>query len=438
MDIMNKYFNRHSMNLYELILNRLFFSADYLKNRTISRELKAIEKFYSSNHKDKNQRIRINDFLNEVNNNVPYYDKFSNIDLENYPVITKKEISNSYNDFLSKKYQKEKLVSVSTSGSYGTPMTFYRSNEKRIRQTAEVLYFGKEIDYYIGRNHAFIRGISKSKLKLFLQNEIHIDPTHLDEESVKVIIQKLKRAKFIIGFPSVILSIIKTCESMKISPKDFNILGIISTSEPLFAEQRLKIKHYFNCPIVARYATEELGIIANQCVHTESYHINEASFVVEILKKDSDEKAADGEEGRIVVTDLYSNAMPLIRYETGDLGTMTKGCSCGYDGKVLKTISGRKIESILDENNNEVSPFSINVKMKDYKNIYQFQFIQEDYNRYKLLLIVSEEFEGEKVILSGLKKILGKNANIQMELVESIPPLPSGKRPYIINKLNNR
>src|SRR5699024_9727277 len=114
---------------------------------------------------------------------------------------------------------------------------------------------------------------------------------------------------------------------------------------------------FFNCPVVARYATEELGIIANQCLHTENYHVNEGSFIVEVLKKNSNNQVDPGEEGRIIVTDLYSNAMPLIRYDTGDLGVIKKGCSCGYKGKILKTISGRKIQNVLDAKGQEISPF---------------------------------------------------------------------------------
>src|SRR5699024_2887670 len=133
---------------------------------------------------------------------------------------------------------------------------------------------------------------------------------------------KIKRTKFIIGFPSVILSLIQYCRKVGDTSKDFKILGIITTAEPLTENQREVMKDFFNCNVVARYAMEELGIIANQCVHNESYHINEASFILEVLKKESDDAADIDEEGRIVITDLYSNAMPLIRYDTGDFGVL--------------------------------------------------------------------------------------------------------------------
>src|SRR5699024_11761244 len=83
-------------------------------------------------------------------------------------------------------------------------------------------------------------------------------------------------------------SLIQYCERMGDTSQDFNMLGIITTAEPLTVGQRKVMKDFFNCDVVARYAMEELGIIANQCIHTENYHVNDASFILEVLKKDND------------------------------------------------------------------------------------------------------------------------------------------------------
>lgn len=421
------------MGFYETLINKAFFLVDRLRGKRILNELKTLEDFYEK--EQKNEHGRLNIFLNDLNRNVPFYVDNPIHDFNKTPISTKGDINKNFNELISVKYDKENLIKVTTSGSYGTPMAFYRNKNKQLRQTAEVLYFGEKLDYFIGRNHAFIRGVSKSKLKLLLQNEVHIDPTHLDSKSLQEIIEKIKKTKFIIGFPSVIMSIIKYCKEAGVLSSEFNLIGIIATSEPLSESQRKAMAEFFACPVVARYATEELGIIANQCLDTEEYHINEASFIVEVLDKDSNNTLELGEEGRIIVTDLYSNAMPLVRYDTGDFGILEQGCTCGYKGKILKKITGRKIQNLIDVNGNEVSPFSINVKMKDYINIYQFQFIQENYNEYNMLLVVNESFDENENLLNDLRKILGKSANIKIEKVDDIAPLPSGKRPYIINKL---
>src|SRR5699024_9527202 len=392
--------------------------------------------FNRSKNKEAKQKILLNGLLEDAKNTTSFYKSHRNKSFKQLPIITKTFLSDNQKEFLSNKFNKEELVKVSTSGSYGTPMRFYRNKRKQLRQIADVIFYGNYVNYYFGRDHAFIRGVSKSKLNLLLQNEVHIDPTKLEDVSLEKIRRKVKKTKFIIGFPSVILSLIQYCERMGDTSQDFNMLGIITTAEPLTVGQRKVMKDFFNCDVVARYAMEELGIIANQCIHTENYHVNDASFILEVLKKDNDIAAEKGEEGRIVITDLYSNAMPLIRYDTGDFGILQETCSCGYNGKVLTSISGRKIQSILDSKGNKISPFSINVMMKDYQNIYQFQFIQEDINKYQLLLIINNKFNAKEAILRDLYKILGENADVDISIVDEIKPLPSGKRPYIINKLN--
>jgi len=425
------------MDLFELLRNRMFFLVDkLLRNKKVTNVLTSLEEFDQSKNKSHIQNVKKDNLLADVKSSTEFYKTFGSTNFNQLPIITKEYLAENREKFISNRFNKDDLIKVSTSGSYGTPMSFYRTKQKQMRQIAEVIFLGKHINYYIGRHHAFIRGVSKNKINLLLQNEVHIDPTKLDEPSLEKMRKKVKKTKFIIGFPSVILSLIKYCEEMGDTSKDFKLLGIITTAEPLTENQRGLMKGFFNCNVVARYAMEELGLIATQCVHTENYHINEASFIVEVLQKESDSTATFGEEGRIIITDLDSNAMPLIRYDSGDFGVLQQRCSCGFDGKVLKTISGRKIQNILDSQGNIISPFSINVMMKDYENIYQFQFVQEGINQYHLLLITNSKFKGKESLLADLYKILGTDANIEVFIVDEIKPLPSGKRPYIINKLD--
>src|SRR5699024_5551212 len=285
----------------------MFFFVDKLRKNTLKGVLDSLEEFNKSKNKEAKQKSLLNGLFEDAKNTTSFYNSHRNKSFKQLPIITKTFLSDNQKEFLSNKFNKEDLVKVSTSGSYGTPMTFYRNKIKQFRQIADVIFFGKHVKYYFGRDHAFIRGVSKSKLNLLLQNEVHIDPTKLDDDSLEEMRRKVKKTKFIIGFPSVILALIQYCQRVGDTAKDFNMLGIITTAEPLTNNQREVMKDFFNCDVVARYAMEELGIIANQCVQTENYHVNDASFIIEVLKKENDNTADIGEEGRIVITDLYSN-----------------------------------------------------------------------------------------------------------------------------------
>lgn len=133
---------------------------------------------------------------------------------------------------------------------------------------------------------------------------------------------------------------------LELFTNESDIKTIISTSETLTTEVREKLRAFFgeNVKIVARYSNTEQGVLGQE-FEEDKYIINWASYFIEILKMDSDEPAAEGELGRIVVTDLYNLAFPLIRYDTGDVARMVYPES-GLP--YLENLYGRRMDLIFD------------------------------------------------------------------------------------------
>ncbi|MBS4192610.1 phenylacetate--CoA ligase family protein [Bacillus sp. FJAT-49705] len=429
---MQKYYDLSNMNFLELARNRAFFLADKIFRKGIAGNLKDIENKMERTASSQ----ELHSILRHAAETVPYYKWIKgDINIRSFPVVNKAIIRGNPDVFISDDHDIDNLYSVTTSGSHGTSMKFYRTKEKKIRQIAEVLYFSKQTNFYFGVKHGFIRATHpKGKMSLALQNELHIDPTKINKEFLEKIRLQLKEMKVIIGFPSILYEIAHFCLKRGDSPSSFNLRGIITTAEPLLDYQRETIEGAFGCPVHTRYATEELGLVAVQNPHDLSYRVNEATFYLEILKLDSDDPCEEGEEGRIVVTDIYSFAMPLIRYDTGDLGCYKLVNKNGMKAKFLTYISGRLIEMSLTPEGEKISPFSINVKMKDVKNVKKYQFVQKTQKQYVMKLVVDENYQDNEKIKGILKRILGKNADISIEILDSIPTLPSGKTPYIINE----
>ena len=165
------------------------------------------------------------------------------------------------------------------------------------------------------------------------------------------------------------------------------------------------------------------------------YCLNWASYYFEILKMDSDEPAEEGELGRIIVTDLYNKAFPMIRYDTGDVARMKKG----VDGRLpeLSELYGRRMDLIYDVNGEVVSPFLLCRTMRLSKGIEQWQFIQESETTYKLKITSNsaEKLSLEKE-LNEFQGTLGKGAVINVEYVNDIPVMNSLKRKLIVSMLN--
>jgi phenylacetate-CoA ligase len=79
---------------------------------------------------------------------------------------------------------------------------------------------------------------------------------------------------------------------------------------------------------IQKYGTSELGVVAGGCGYSGGMHVFEDQFHVEILRHGK--PVAAGEVGRLAITDLVNRAMPLIRYDVGDVGRLHNGpCPCG-------------------------------------------------------------------------------------------------------------
>lgn len=278
----------------------------------------------------------------------------------------------------------------------------------------------------------------KSKLKQFIQNENLIDVDKLNEEEIKNIIMKInnisnKQKSTILSYASTYDAITQMFKHKQFKTIS-NIEGIISTSEILQDETRHFISNMFNCQVFSRYANMENGMLGqDKPSHSNTFIINEANYFIEIIKLDSNEEAAWGEVGRIVITDYFNYAMPMIRYDTGDIGAFTYVEENGIQKKAITNFGGRKMDMIYDADGNYVSPHKISVSFWGFKELSQFQFIQEDKKNYRVLIIVSDTFNQENNLINNLQSILGKTANIKIDYVKEMPVLKSGKFKYIVN-----
>jgi len=389
---------------------------------------------------EKRRAERLQDLLDHACRTTPYYRQFSGAaTLGDFPVLQKRTIRERHADFLSSAYQPPSLVMKHTSGSYGTPLAFYFSPEKAARHRAEVIYHTRWAGYEIGMKHAQTRTRSvKSPFCLWMQNQTIVNPTHMTQEWLAEQRQRLRTEKIrlLIGFPSAFRAIAVSCKAAGDTSKDYALKAVIGIAEPLREEARREIETAFGCPAYSRYTTEEFGVLGQECPAAKQHHLNRASYVFELLHLDRDEPVAPGELGRVVVTDLWSHAMPLIRYDLGDLAVMAEPCACGWNGPVRTRIEGRAVDVVYDAVGERISPFAVNSAMQDLDNVVQYQFVQHSPGGYTVRLVALPAFGGEEMLRNRLLPLLGgEAARLSFEYVTEIAPLPSGKRPVVVNEM---
>ncbi|MFD0078717.1 phenylacetate--CoA ligase family protein [Streptomyces sp. NPDC127166] len=118
------------------------------------------------------------------------------------------------------------------------------------------------------------------------------------------------------------------------------VQSIVTCGELLVPSVRVALTEFFGLPVIDMYAMKEAGTIAVQC-EAGSYHIESERLWLEVVDDDG-VPLPEGRTGEIVITDLTNRAMPLIRYKTGDFGSLASAaCGCGLPHKVMDLVEGR-------------------------------------------------------------------------------------------------
>jgi phenylacetate-coenzyme A ligase PaaK-like adenylate-forming protein len=170
-----------------------------------------------------------------------------------------------------------------------------------------------------------------------------------DDEIIELIIQR--GVTSILATPQAALRLArKMKEAGEAGGKEFvpaldagSIKSVLISGDYVSSEIRSEIERLWNCKVYEHYGMTEMGLGgAMACEIRDGYHIREADLYIEIIDPDTGKVVPDGEEGEIVFTTLTRQAMPLIRYRTGDISRIIpEPCPCGSILKRLARVGSR-------------------------------------------------------------------------------------------------
>jgi len=131
-----------------------------------------------------------------------------------------------------------------------------------------------------------------------------------------------------------------------LDPKvDFNIDKILFAGEGASPAKRKKLSDIWGAKVYAMYGMTETNTLAMFCTENQ-LHLVENRTLFEVIDPKTNQPVADGYKGELTVTSLCSEAMPLIRYRTGDNCIIDdKPCGCGSSFRILRH-QGRSTDTI--------------------------------------------------------------------------------------------
>jgi phenylacetate-CoA ligase len=196
-------------------------------------------------------------------------------------------------------------------------------------------------------------------------------------------------------------------------------------AEPWTERIRGAIEESLNLCALDVYGLSEIvgpGVAAECLEGLGGAHVNEDHFLVETIDPDTGEPVRDGETGELVFTTLTKEAMPLLRYRTGDLASVTREpCSCGRTFARMSRILGRTDDMLIIRGVN-VFPSEIERVLLSVEGIApHYQLVVDRRERLDELTVQVEGSVDEAPVREQLERALGLSARVEIVEPGTIP-----------------
>ena len=143
-----------------------------------------------------------------------------------------------------------------------------------------------------------------------------------------------------------------------------------------------------------------------------------------------------GKSGEIVITHMAMGDFPLVRYRTGDVGSLSdESCPCGRGLPLLKEIEGRTTDFIIAADGTVVHGLALIYVLRELPQVGEFKIVQHGLDRITVQLVVTGHPTGdmEDEITAQFRKRLGNTVAVIFDYVEKIPTEASGKFRYVVS-----
>jgi len=401
------------------------------------------------------QQERLGQMLRYASKEVPYYrqqwearrnkgERLSVELLQNWPVLSKDSLRDQPRAFVADGVNLHSQIVEHTSGTTGKPLTLWLSNDS-VRQWYALFEARWRGWYGLSRHDRWgilggqmVTPYKQVKPPFWVWNaglnQLYLSSYHLAPQNIPAYLDALQNHKlvYLLGYASSLFSLAQLAIEQNLNIPVLK--AVISNAEPLYAHQREVISRAFQCPVYDTYGLSENVCAASECLHGQ-LHLWPEVGVTEILDDENDAALPVGETGRIVCTGLLNMSMPLIRYDVGDRGFLSKQttCPCGRSLPILGGIEGRKDDVLFTSDGRRIG--RLDPVFKADLPIREAQIIQES-----LVHVVVRYVSAPGCTLTDLDNLVNRlhqrlgEMNIELEEVEQIPRSSNGKFRAVISK----
>ncbi len=405
------------------------------------------------------QELKLQEVLQYVSANSVYYQnlfqehhidisKINTLeDLQLIPTTTKEDLQRNNDDFLCVPIHKI-IDFATTSGTLGDPVTFGLTDNDLDRlayneaisfdcagiKEGDIVQLMTTMDRRFMAGLAYFLGLRKMKVGVI---RVGAGIPELQWDSI------LKyKPTYLITVPSFLLKLIEYADSHGIDYNNLGIKGAICIGESLrnqdFSNSILadKITSKWNIKLFSTYASTEMSTAFTECEHGVGGHHHPELIIVEVLDNEN-KPVNEGESGELTITSIGVEAMPLIRFKTGDIVKLhTNPCACGRNTLRVGPVLGRK-QQMIKYKGTTLYPPAMNDVLNDFGTIdnYLIQIYTNDLGTDEIVIKIAvnsptEEFLTEvKDHFRAKLRVTPKIEFVSKEILNPIVFNPMNRKP---------
>lgn len=214
------------------------------------------------------------------------------------------------------------------------------------------------------------------------------------------------------------------------------VQAVFTTAEVLFPEQRRVIEASFRGSLFDQWGCRDGGISAFECDQHHGLHLAIENAVVEICRDGT--PLPVGEAGDVIATDLFSYAMPIIRYRVGDVASYSKAtCTCGRGLPLIASVLGRVSGFLVGSGGRRIHGEFFSHVFWETPWVKEFQIVQDVPEEIVVRIVSAGEPPAQS--LSHVHQLMqtqaGQDCRVRIEFVPEIPVGAMGKRQFVICRI---
>lgn len=365
-------------------------------------------------------------------------------DLTTLPITTREMIRDNA-DKIRTSDSGISFVSKATGGSSGAPLQFLVERDANHRRVAATFRGYGWAGASPGTKQAHLWGINLSNLSLrqrlkeqfyarILYRRDMLNSFEMSESNVQVYVRRLNRyrPRIVVAYANPLFVLARAIEEQRIQVHRPE--SIIVGAEKLYDHQRECIERAFGAPVFETYGSREFTLIASECEHHRGLHVTSENLIVEVVDDDG-RPSAPGEEGQVLVTDLFNTAMPFVRYAIGDRAVAgIDNCPCGRGLPLLEKIVGRQVDVLRLPDGRKVTGLFFPHVVKDFPAIRQFQVVQSAEDMIRLRLVVGDNWSNydDDELRRRIIKNIGNSSRLEIDRVDQIELTAAGKMRVVV------